>query len=1050
MDLKKLRRTDYHVAWICPVSDLEVLPSRLMFDKEHDTPDYDISYDKNIYTCGEMVGHNVVLASCPPGLTGNVNAGHVASPMFNTFPNIYMAVLVGIGGGVPHPIPLEDPAEDIHLGDVVVGWPGDGGPACVYYDFGRYHTDGEFETRGIIDKPHRVLLNALGKLASDHDVDRSTFNEHRKKLLNSKHRRKFMFPGSNKDQLFQTTYSHCGRYGDECVGCDAARLVIRPQRTEKDLDDFIFHRSKIASGNAVIQDGRRRDQISELCGGVRCIETEAAGIDPSSPCLVIRGISDYADSHKSDKWRSYAAGNAAIFARELLSKVPPAIVNEMGGLPAPFMLPFSRNLNFVGRSRPLQTLEKHVSQNDSQKLAVWGLGGCGKTALLLEFAYRLRDQQPNRAVFWVPAINGRTFEQAYRDIGKALGIPEVLDRHMGNEHNIKTLVREKLSNDDSDPWLIIVDNADDAHVLLDSLSPSEDIRLVDYLPRCRNGSIIFTTRNKKVAVDLAGSHVLELEQIDEVEGKEFLEKRVLNKTLLECDACIISKFLEMLTYLPLAIVQAVAYINKNGVSLTEYIRLFNLNEEANAELLHEEFQDQTRYQDANNAVATTWNISFNKIRGDDNLASYYLGLMACVKRENIPASLLLVGSLPQSGKQKALGTLKAYAFISTRARQHEQEESYDIHRLVQTATEEWLKASGEWEETLNQTMRQLRELVGLADYNNIPTCGTYLPHIVHAVNLAGQWNTDTDKRIQLLMGTASFQQRDHARAESILREVIPLMEEGLGKGHPDTLDAVTFLAAAINSQGRYEEAEDLTRRTLKLAKKVLRKECPVLSMMTIELSRSLFFQERYAEAEKIRRKIIRKEESLYGKEHPIIIVRMSYLGKTLLRQGKHSEAEETLRDTLREQGEYSEAEEMFRKALELAKRAPPEYFTTVDLMDDLCDVLDRQGKYDRALEEQLYEVQQLRGEEYPDTPRDSLSENDEEHSETSHHSFSESDDEYSDIPHNSLSKNDKQQVTSYVRKKKQRDSNTKRKHTSKQASSDKRSTARKMLNYFLT
>ncbi|KAI6440110.1 hypothetical protein MCOR15_011855, partial [Pyricularia oryzae] len=66
MPLKKLQSTDYHVAWIAPVSDLELLPSRLMLDEEHDAPDYDTAYDDNVYTCGALAGHNVVIATCAP------------------------------------------------------------------------------------------------------------------------------------------------------------------------------------------------------------------------------------------------------------------------------------------------------------------------------------------------------------------------------------------------------------------------------------------------------------------------------------------------------------------------------------------------------------------------------------------------------------------------------------------------------------------------------------------------------------------------------------------------------------------------------------------------------------------------------------------------------------------------------------------------------------------------------------------------------------------------------------------------------------------------
>ncbi|KAI6336590.1 hypothetical protein MCOR28_008996 [Pyricularia oryzae] len=123
-----------------------------MLDEEHDALDYNTAYDENVYTCGMLAGHNVVIVTCAPEMTGNVNASRVTGPMFRTFSCLRMAVLVGIGGGIPRVQPSDDPTEDVHLGDVVVGWPGDGGPACIYYDWGRWQTDGKFEMLGMINR----------------------------------------------------------------------------------------------------------------------------------------------------------------------------------------------------------------------------------------------------------------------------------------------------------------------------------------------------------------------------------------------------------------------------------------------------------------------------------------------------------------------------------------------------------------------------------------------------------------------------------------------------------------------------------------------------------------------------------------------------------------------------------------------------------------------------------------------------------------------------------------------------------------------------------
>jgi hypothetical protein len=94
--------------------------------------------------------------------------------MFKTFPNIRMAVLVGIWRRIPYPNVYKDPLDGIHLGDVVVGWPGDGKPACVYHNRGRSKVDWQFEVVGTMQDPDWRLTNALGILTSNYELSQTT------------------------------------------------------------------------------------------------------------------------------------------------------------------------------------------------------------------------------------------------------------------------------------------------------------------------------------------------------------------------------------------------------------------------------------------------------------------------------------------------------------------------------------------------------------------------------------------------------------------------------------------------------------------------------------------------------------------------------------------------------------------------------------------------------------------------------------------------------------------------------------------------------------
>ncbi|PON26682.1 hypothetical protein TGAM01_v204183 [Trichoderma gamsii] len=107
-----------------------------------------------------------------------------------------------------------------------------------------------------------------------------------------------------------------------CRSCDKTRTVKRKPR------DIRIHYGLIASGNQVIKDAAIRDKLKKDLGNhVLCIEMEAAGLMNNFPCMVIRGICDYADSHKNDAWQEHAAAVAAAFAKELLEYVQPSDVN---------------------------------------------------------------------------------------------------------------------------------------------------------------------------------------------------------------------------------------------------------------------------------------------------------------------------------------------------------------------------------------------------------------------------------------------------------------------------------------------------------------------------------------------------------------------------------------------------------------------------------------------------------------------------------------------------------------------------------------------------
>jgi nucleoside phosphorylase len=320
---RQLRREDYTVGWVC-ARPVELVAACQMLDEEHCDldPDLDLEPDLepnpanngwNMYSLGSIGGHNVVIVCLPAGLIGNNPAAVVATQMKATFKAIRFGLMVGIGGGVPN-------AEaDIRLGDVVVSEPNQTSGGVVQYDMGKATPD-KFERTGSLNSPPQILLSAVAQVQAKEILEQSQLSTYISKL---EHVAKFQRCQAGPDILFEAAYDHAMK-GQTCDRCSIERRIARQSR--ESTNEVVVHYGTIASGNQVIKSAAIRDKVSHDLGGVMCFEMEAAGLMNSFPCLVVRGICDYADSHKNDLWQPYAAGMAAAYAKKVLLVIPPAKV----------------------------------------------------------------------------------------------------------------------------------------------------------------------------------------------------------------------------------------------------------------------------------------------------------------------------------------------------------------------------------------------------------------------------------------------------------------------------------------------------------------------------------------------------------------------------------------------------------------------------------------------------------------------------------------------------------------------------------------------------
>jgi nucleoside phosphorylase len=327
-DFKSLDRGElYTVGWIAALSK-ELAAALAMLDERHGKPNdfKKPSSDKNSYHWGRIGDHNIVIASLAAGIYGTTSAATTAMHVLSSFPNIKIGLMVGIGAGIARP----KQKRDIRLGDIAVSLPQGQSGGVLQYDLGKSRMSGDqghatytFERIGFLNSPPEALLKALTTLRAQVRLEGSKVPSFLQDMLkrypqmaeDEPDEPGYVYQGQENDTLFEASYIHASDTG--CEDCDSTRIIPRTARRNPDVPRV--HYGVIASGNKLVKNAAERDLILKESGeNCICLEMEAAGLMNSFPCLVIRGICDYADSHKNDDWQEYAAATAAAYAKEFL------------------------------------------------------------------------------------------------------------------------------------------------------------------------------------------------------------------------------------------------------------------------------------------------------------------------------------------------------------------------------------------------------------------------------------------------------------------------------------------------------------------------------------------------------------------------------------------------------------------------------------------------------------------------------------------------------------------------------------------------------------
>ncbi|KID94958.1 Pfs, NACHT and Ankyrin domain protein, partial [Metarhizium majus ARSEF 297] len=297
--------SDYLVGWIC-ATWTEYLAAQAALDEEHEQPELLSPNDSNDYTLGIIGDYNVAIACSPYSEYKRASAATVATNMLQSFPNIRMGLLVGIGGGVP------SRQHDIRLGDIVVGIPRDGQGSVFQYDFDETVNTRAFRKTQFLSPLPFSVLKEVTSFRAQQEYKQYTIKEIKEDILRNSPtlQRIYKMPNLDADLLLVPEVSHiltpAGFYNRS--------NLRRSQNTPT------VHYGVIASAKQPITDAALRDALAAQ-RNVLCFDTEAADFQNPFPYLVIRGICDYSDSHRGKEWEGYAVVAATAYAKVLFGRI---------------------------------------------------------------------------------------------------------------------------------------------------------------------------------------------------------------------------------------------------------------------------------------------------------------------------------------------------------------------------------------------------------------------------------------------------------------------------------------------------------------------------------------------------------------------------------------------------------------------------------------------------------------------------------------------------------------------------------------------------------
>jgi hypothetical protein len=489
-------------------------------------------------------------------------------------------------------------------------------------------------------------------------------------------------------------------------------------------------------------------------------------------------------------------------------------------------------------------------------------------------------------VFWIHASNAARFEQSYRDIADTVKI-------FGRQNpkaNIFKLVYDWLREGKRGKWVLILDNIDDARFLLDidtqgkASSPGgTDLRpLRDYLPQSQNGSTLITSRSKEAALKLVEKgDIIEVEPMDGAHAVALFEKKLGEPN----DSKDTAELVAALEYMPLAIVQAAAYISQRAprFSVTQYLQDFRKSDRKRTSLLDYEGGELRRDREAKNSIIITWQISFDYIQQTRPSAADLLSLMSFFDRQGIPESLL--HRRPEEDSQQGQSEddidqdnlsqsstsdefegdilkLKNYSFISV----NPGGQAFEMHSLVQLAMRTWLEANGQLERWKQQFIRNLCKEFPNGEHETWARCQALFPHAESAAEQQPKEASSLVEWATLLYYAArySWKKGNYNNAKKLAIKSMKARTKLFSREHEDTLNSIEIVGLAYNLGGEWKKAAEIRLEVMETRKRVLGAEHPSTLTSMANLASTYRNQGRWKEAEELEVQVMESSKRVLG------------------------------------------------------------------------------------------------------------------------------------------------------------------------------------------